>query len=216
MYPSWREGTSRNSAGMSTPTASKSAKPHRNETVRPIAPKSRPPHGPPPPSLAISRPPAPPPSSTSTGFPILSASDLLAHTNAPQVLFLTTTAVPRSSASELNRRRCRCRCLGPSLQLQLPLPAPAGATDQQLSLVMAAPRRFGLGYPQLLPLNFPPISLFPSIFSSPAAVPPKYSPYTCTTIIKYHFLHQLSIFYLLTITRGPTSQCLWMNSDTLY
>jgi hypothetical protein len=29
-----------------------------------------------------------------------------------------------------------------------------------------------------------------------------------TTTIKYHFLYQLSIFYLLTITRGPTTQCL--------
>jgi hypothetical protein len=39
-----------------------------------------------------------------------------------------------------------------------------------------------LGYPQRLPLNFSPYitfpPIFPPIFSSPAAVPPKYSPYT--------------------------------------
>jgi hypothetical protein len=55
-----------------------------------------------------------------------------------------------------------------------------------------------LGYPQ--PLSSP-------IFSSLAAVPLN-TPIYPTTTIKYHFLYQLSIFYLLTITRGPTAHCL--------
>jgi hypothetical protein len=44
------------------------------------------------------------------------------------------------------------------------------------------PESLALGYPQRLPLNFSPYitfpPIFPHIFSSPAAVPPKYSPYT--------------------------------------
>jgi hypothetical protein len=43
-------------------------------------------------------------------------------------------------------------------------------------------RNSALGYPQPLPLNFSPYIIFPPIFSpifsTPAAVPPKYSPYT--------------------------------------
>jgi hypothetical protein len=37
---------------------------------------------------------------------------------------------------------------------------------------------------------------------------PLNTPLYPTTTIKYHFLYQLSIFYLLIITRGPTTQCL--------
>jgi hypothetical protein len=78
------------------------------------------------------------------------------------------------------------------------------------------------GYPQPLPLNFSPyitflpyVSLyffiyrngFPLFFHLSQQFPLNIPLYPTTTI-KYHFLYQLLFFYLLTITRGPTAQCL--------
>jgi hypothetical protein len=48
---------------------------------------------------------------------------------------------------------------------------------------------------------------FPLFFHFPQRFPLN-TPLYLTTTIKYHFLYQLSIFYLLIITRGPTAQCL--------
>jgi hypothetical protein len=74
------------------------------------------------------------------------------------------------------------------------------------------------GYPQPLPLNFFPyiiFPLFPPIFSSPAAVPPKYSPIP-------HYNYKIS-FSISTINFLSTNNYSWthstvfrvMNSDTL-
>jgi hypothetical protein len=75
------------------------------------------------------------------------------------------------------------------------------------------------GYPQPLPLNFSPCITFPPIFSpifsSPAAVPPKYSSIP-------HYNYKIS-FPISTINFLSTNNYLWthstmfrvMNSDTL-
>jgi hypothetical protein len=58
--------------------------------------------------------------------------------------------------------------------------------------------------PKIFPLyHFSPL-FFPLFFHLPQRFPLN-TPLYPTTTIKYHFLYQLSIFYLLTITRGPTA-----------
>jgi hypothetical protein len=67
----------------------------------------------------------------------------------------------------------------------------------------------------ITPKFFPPISLFPPIFSSPAAVPPKYSPIP-------HYNYKIS-FSISTINFLSTNNYSWthsivfrvINSDTL-
>jgi hypothetical protein len=70
-----------------------------------------------------------------------------------------------------------------------------------------APEEIAWGYPQPLPLNFSAYITFPLFFHLPQRFPLN-TPLYPTTTIKYHFLYQLLIFYLLTITRGITAQCL--------
>jgi hypothetical protein len=61
--------------------------------------------------------------------------------------------------------------------------------------------------PKFFPLyHFSPL-FFSLFFHLPQRFPLN-TPLYPTTTIKYHFLYQLSIFYLLTITRGSTAQCL--------
>jgi hypothetical protein len=61
--------------------------------------------------------------------------------------------------------------------------------------------------PKFFPLYHFSLLFSPLFFHLPQRFPLN-TPLYPTTIIKYHFLYQLSIFYLLTITRGPTAQCL--------
>jgi hypothetical protein len=87
--------------------------------------------------------------------------------------------VPRSTAAYLADPEVCCMMSGDSA---------VGARH-----LHCTPSSRAMRYPQPLPLNFPTISLFFSIFSSPAAFPSKYSSIPTTTI-KYYFLYQLSIF----------------------
>jgi hypothetical protein len=65
---------------------------------------------------------------------------------------------------------------------------------------------FATVIPKFFPLyHFSPY--FPLFLHLPQRFPLN-TPIYPTTTINYHFLYQLSIFYLLTITRGPTTQCL--------
>jgi hypothetical protein len=96
---------------------------------------------------------------------------------------------------------------GPSFSLPLSPPP--------LSSLSETARGHNYTFPQRFPLNFSPYitflghiinSLSPT-FSSPAAVPPKYSPYTP---LQYKILFSIPTFYLLTIflllliQTGPT------------
>jgi hypothetical protein len=61
------------------------------------------------------------------------------------------------------------------------------------------------------PKLFPLYHFFTLFFLLFFHLPQRFSlntPLYPTTTIKYHFLYQLLIFYLLIITRGPTAQCL--------
>jgi hypothetical protein len=106
------------------------------------------------------------------------------------------------------RERRRGPCCG--------LPRAPVAAMQAEGAGARQPLRAVLGYPQPLPLNFFPLYhfsplFFPLFFHLPQRFPlntPRYP----TTTIKYHFLYQLSIFYLLTITRGSTTQCLRLSA----
>jgi hypothetical protein len=114
------------------------------------------------------------------------------------------------SAAPADRRRIArrsCRCASSTVR-------PAGlACVTDLRSVAA------LGYPQPLPLNFSPyitfLPIFPPIFSSPAAVPPKYSP-----IPHYNYKISFSIStinFLSTNNYSYTHSTVFrvMNSDTL-
>jgi hypothetical protein len=89
------------------------------------------------------------------------------------------------------------------------------AQDLESDRFLLLQRLNRLGYLQPLPLNFPPYITFLPIFSSPAAVPPKYSPIP-------HYNYKI-LFSISTINFLSTNNYSWthntvfrvMNSDTL-